>query len=69
MGKIFKGALSILGVGSKTPKVSDAAPKEVKQDLATSKTARASLYATSGAVSGEELNPDQVKKRGSLLGN
>lgn len=69
MTKIFKGLMSIVGLGGGAPTVSNAAPKEVAADQATSKTARASLYATTGGVNGEELNPDQVKKRQTLLGN
>lgn len=69
MSKIFKGLMSVVGLGGSAPKVSNAAVKEVAADQATSKTARASLYATQGGVSGEELNPDQVKKRQTLLGN
>lgn len=69
MSKIFKGLMSIVGLGGAAPSVSPAAVKEVETDKATSKTARASLYSTKGGVSGEELNPDQVKKRPSLFGN
>lgn len=69
MSKIFQGLASIVGFGAKAPTVSGAAVNEVKTDQATSKTARASLYATEGGVSGQELNPDQVKKRQTLLGN
>lgn len=68
MSKIFKGLMNIVGLGS-APAVSGAAGKEVAADQATSKTARASLYSTAGGVAGEELMPDQVKKRPSLLGN
>lgn len=73
MGKIASGLLggllSIVGIGSKAPSVSDSASKSLDADQATSKTARASLYATEGGVSGQELMPDQVKKRPTLLGN
>lgn len=68
MSKIFKGLMSIVGLGA-APAVSGAATKEVAADQATSKTARASLYSTVGGVQGEELMPDQVKKRQTLLGN
>lgn len=70
MGKVVGGLLSIVGLGGgNKPQVSGAAAKEVEADQATSKTARASLYATAGGVAGEDLNPDQVKKRQTLLGN
>ncbi len=70
MGKLFGGLLNIFGLGGgQKPQVSGAAAKEVTADAATSKGARASLYATAGGVQGEDLNPDQVKKRQTLLGN
>lgn len=68
-----------LGVGSllaskvlnkpKAPQVSNAAVKDVTDQAATAKTSRAALYATEGGVQGQELDPNQVKKRQSLLGN
>ena len=70
MGKVVGGLLSIVALGGgNNPKVSDAAAKEIGTDAATAKTARASLYETAGGVSGQDLNPDQVKKRQTLLGN
>lgn len=69
MSKVFKGLLSIVGLGGAAPKVSDAANKEVAADAATSKTARANLYATEGGVAGQELQPDSVKKRATIFGN
>lgn len=69
MSKIFKGLMSIVGLGGGAPSVSNAANKEVAADQATSKSARASIYATEGGVSGQELDPSQVKKRQTIFGN
>lgn len=69
MSKIFKGLMSIVGLGGAAPKVSGAAVKEVEGDQAQGKTARASLYATEGGVAGQELTNDQVKKRPTIFGN
>lgn len=68
MGSVFKGLMGLLG-GGKTPKVSNAAVKDVNDQAASAKTARAALYSTAGGVIGQELAPDQVKRRDSLLGN
>jgi len=70
MGKVVSGLLSIVGLGGgNKPKVSNAAATQVSEDQATAKTARAALYATPGGAVGQDLNPDQVKKRQTLLGN
>lgn len=71
--KIAKGLLSVVGIGS-TPKaegaqVSTAPIKEIQDESASAKKARVALFQTPGGVAGEELNPDQVKKRTTLLGN
>lgn len=74
MGKIFKFlspvlALAGLGGGGSSPKVSGAAVKDVNELQAQGKSARASLFATQGGVSGEELDSGQVKKRATIFGN
>lgn len=74
MGKFFQGLLSVVGLGGKTPQatapvVSKAAEEEVKTDESNAKKARAALYATEGGAAGQDLNPNQVKKRDTLLGN
>lgn len=68
MGKIVKGLLSIVGIGS-TPKVSDAADKTVATAQAQANTGRAALYQTGGGDTGQELDPNQVSQRKNLLGN
>jgi hypothetical protein len=74
MGKVFKAVTSILGFGS-APKaranpVSTATQKEEIADQSnTAKATRAALYGTEGGAVGEELDPNQVKRRPTLLGN
>lgn len=77
MGKVASGLLSVVGLGG-APKTKKPAPVEaakpvadIKDDVADAagKKARQSLYSTPGGASGEELNPDQVKRRPTLLGN
>jgi len=73
MGGKLLGSLLSAGIGlatkPKAPKVSSAAVSDVTKDQETSRAARASLYSTQGGALGEELDPNQVKKRDSLLGN
>lgn len=73
MGKVFSAVTSLFGGGypkASAAPLSVAAPVAEVQDQATqSKKSRAALYATEGGAAGEELNPDQVKKRPTLLGN
>lgn len=68
MGSLLKGLGSILGIGS-SPKTSQASVKKVTADQTQANSARAALYATAGDATGQELNPDQVQKRDTLLGN
>lgn len=65
--KIFSGLLSVL-TGS-APKVSNAAASGVKKEQTAAGALRASLYSTDGGVMGQDLNPDQVQRRPTLLGN
>lgn len=59
------------------PKAKAAAPITARKPIAAAddgaaqakKVARATLYETTGGASGQELQPDQVKKRDTLLGN
>lgn len=74
MGKIFSAVKTLVGGGS-APKAS-APPVNIKPTIDTAqenrdknRKKRASLFETSGGVSGQELNPDQVQKRQTLLGN
>lgn len=79
MGKVLGGLLSVVGLGggAKAPEVAPAAAAPVPTtatdqttaDQKTAKTARAALYATDGGVTGQELDPSQVKKRETLFGN
>ena len=63
MGDVVSGLLG------KSPKTSSAAKDDTEDANTKSKRARASLFATEGGSSGEELNPEGVKKRPTLLGN
>lgn len=65
MGKLIR---TIFG-GGKKPKVSDNAVKEVDSEKRSSRRARSALIETQGGASGEELDPDSVTKRSTLLGN
>jgi len=65
--KIFSGLLSVLT--GKAPKVSSAPAAGIKKEQAAAGALRASLYSTDGGVMGEDLNPDQVQRRPTLMGN
>lgn len=68
MGKAVKGLVSIVTGGDK-PKAA-AAPVAETQDAARKAAAsRSKLLETAGGATGEELNPDDVQKRKTLLGN
>lgn len=71
MGSAFRGLFGAFGLGgaAKAPKASGAAAKAVKTEQTQAKKARSSFFKTEGGVSGAELNPDQVRKRDTLLGN
>lgn len=73
MGKVFKAVTSIFGGGAPkaqaAPVTVQPAVDDVQEGQRAAKTGRAALYATEGGASGEELNPDQVKRRPTLLGN
>lgn len=68
-------AATAAGAFKSSPKAR--APKQLEKvadigaeaDKKKSKSRRASLFETEGGVSGQELNPDQVQKRPTLLGN
>lgn len=68
MGKILGAVGTIIGLG-KSPKASAAPIQDIKDDQTKTKSGRAALYETSGGITGQELNPDQVKKRDTLFGN
>lgn len=65
MGKVVK---SILGGGSK-PKASTASAESTQAAARKAKQSRSALFETEGGVSGEELDPNSVEKRRTLLGN
>lgn len=69
MGKLFKGALSLVGLGGSAPKVSDAAPQALSADQAAQGNNKAALIATEGGINGEQLTPDQIRRRDNLFGN
>lgn len=74
MGKVVKSILGGIGFGS-APKAPAPTPiavapiDETKDEAKKAKAARAALYATEGGASGSELDPTQVSKRPTLLGN
>jgi len=55
--------------GGGEPKVSSAAVQETEADKRKANTGRSALYETAGGVTGSELNPEEVKRRNTLLGN
>lgn len=69
MGGILGGLFEAVLGGGDTPKVSSAPAQATEEEQRKAKTSRAALYETSGGVTGAELNPDQVKRRNTLLGN
>lgn len=73
MGKVFSAITSIFGGGAPKAKAEPLSTKavtsELQDDAAASKKGRAALYATQGGVGGQELSPDQVQRRPTLLGN
>jgi len=72
MGFVKKVVGGLLGSAPKVkaPKPVAAAPvQDITGEKKSAKTARANLYATEGGVTGQELTPDQVGKRPTLLGN
>ena len=71
MASFLKNALlpKLLGIGRDKPKASSAAADSVKQASRKAKKSRTALFETEGGVSGQELQPDQVTQRNTLLGN
>ena len=51
------------------PKVSGQAATETEAEKRRANTGRSALYETAGGVTGSELDPEQVKRRNTLLGN
>ena len=56
-------------LGSDTPKASRSGANSVQQAARKAKKSRTALFETEGGVSGQELQPDQVTQRNTLLGN
>lgn len=70
MGSVIKGLLSIVGIGGeKAPRVSGAAGRAVDVDLKKSRRRRISQFRTEGGVVGEEIAPEQISRRDTILGN
>lgn len=65
MGKVVK---AILG-GGDVPKASTQSREDTKAASRKAKKSRSALFETEGGVAGEELSPDAVTKRPTLLGN
>ena len=68
-GGLLGGLLGAVLGGGDTPKVSNAAAADTADAKRTANTARSALYETAGGAAGEELDPDAVEKRRTLLGN
>lgn len=72
-GKLLGGLIgSFFGAAPKAQApapVSQAPVKDVEDQKTQANKARAALYATEGGAAGEELNPDQVKRRSTIFGN
>lgn len=69
MGQLFKGALSLIGLGGGAPKASTAPAAELNNDSAQQNDGEAALYATAGGGAGDQLQNGQVKKRDTIFGN
>ena len=65
MGKVIK---SIFGGGAK-PKASSDAADGLAADASNSAKKRAALFETQGGITGQEIDPNNVQKRNTLLGN
>lgn len=63
-GSLFGGLF-----GGKSPKVSQAPIRQTQEERRKAKTGRSALFETDGGVTGSELEPDEVKRRSTLLGN
>ena len=67
--------LSPIGIASsllkkkKSPATSNKAKIAAESARSKAEKSRASLFQTGGGASGEEIDPDAVKSRNSLLGN
>lgn len=57
------------GAFKKAPKVSGEAGKELKAGARKAKKSRTALFATQGGARGEEIDPEQISSRTTLLGN
>jgi|GEM_PF-5654346 len=68
MGDAVKGLVSIITGGS-TPKAAAAPAQETGDAARKSAASRSRLLETQGGEVGQELNPDEVAKRKTLLGN
>lgn len=72
--KLLLAPLTLLGKAGKSllggvPKVSDQPGKDVAAAGRTAKLAQTTQIFNSGGLPGSELDPSQVKKRDTLLGN
>lgn len=63
MGKILGSLFGSAPKASRQPQV------ELEGEKRKAKKSRTALFATEGGASGEELNPEQVRSRSTLLGN
>lgn len=55
--------------GGDAPKVRYEPIQQTEEEKRKAKTGRSALFETGGGVAGSELNPDEVKRRNTLLGN
>lgn len=65
MGKVVK---AILGGGEK-PRASRQPVENAEEAQRKANKSRAALFETEGGVAGQELDPEGVQKRKTLLGN
>lgn len=70
------GVSAVKSLTKKSPKVSSSSAqatqeeqRKAQEEQRKAQTSRAALYETSGGVTGAELDPNQVKRRNTLLGN
>lgn len=63
----FKMISELLGGGEK--KTSNQSSEDISAEQRKANKGRSALYETAGGVAGSELDPEQVKRRNTLLGN
>ncbi len=71
MGAVTAFISGLFGGGklAEVPIVSNVAAETVNAEKKVAKASRAQLLSTEGGIVGQELNPEQVRKRSAIFGN